>query len=56
MHKVPNGDSENAVCDQYKVDSLEEKVRGGLRGSPLINSYIRADLTSWRALTLDGKH
>jgi len=34
MQKVPYSNPENAPCDQYKVGLLEEKVKGGLRGSP----------------------
>ncbi len=43
---MPHSTTENAVCDQYKVDVLEEEAKGGLRDSPLINSYISADITS----------
>ncbi len=45
MQKVPHSNLENAPCDRYKVDFLEEEV-GRLRDSPLINSYISADITS----------
>jgi hypothetical protein len=29
LQKVPHSDTENAVCVQYKVDLLEEEVKGG---------------------------
>jgi len=32
---VPHYNPKNASCDQYKVGQIEEKVKGGLRGSPL---------------------
>ncbi len=37
VQKVPYGDTENAVCDQYKAE--DEKVKGGLRGSPKAPVY-----------------
>jgi hypothetical protein len=48
MQKAPYRNPENASCDQYKEDLLDEKIKGELRGSPLINSYISADITSWQ--------
>ena len=44
MQKVPNGDIENAQCDQYKVDLLEEEVKGGLRGSPIFYERLNIKL------------
>jgi len=34
-----------------RVGLLEEEVKGGLRGSPLVNSYISAGITSCATLT-----
>jgi hypothetical protein len=53
MQKVSYCNTENAPCDQYKVGLMkilqrevaDKEVEGGLRGSPLINSYIRPDIT-----------
>jgi len=46
MQKVPHCNTENTPCDRYKGDLLgdiqREKVKRGLRSSPLTNSYINA--------------
>jgi hypothetical protein len=46
VQKVPNRDTDNGIYDQYKGDLFDEKFKGGLRGSPFINSYISADIKS----------
>jgi len=49
MQKVPYFNPENDPCDQYKGDLLDDEVEGG---SPLINSYISADITSYHTLKI----
>jgi hypothetical protein len=51
VQKVPYCNPKNGICDQNKGNLLgdiqRQKVKGGLRGSPLLNSYIGTEITSY---------
>ncbi len=47
MQKVTYGNPENALCDQNKVDLLDEEVKRGLKGShntPIYHQLILLNL------------